>query len=86
MQKKKTFMYCETCGEAHEDISPPQKESYEQGRVEIGKHSSILLPESVAEARAIKGYTTNHARDIEGIYCNYECLSLRLKRLVTSNA
>jgi len=35
MKPKKTFQYCENCNKAWEILSPPSKEAYESGMIQI---------------------------------------------------
>ncbi len=60
MKTKKTFVYCEYCNKAWEDISPPSNDQYESGVIKIQEYSTLLLPKKIAK----KG---GHSKDINGV-------------------
>jgi len=69
----KQITNCEHCGRVIDLASPPLREYYKDGRIDIGKHSSVLLdrPENA----------TSHAASLEGFYCDIECLVAHVKEL-----
>jgi len=78
MKPKKTFQYCENCNKAWEILSPPSKEAYESGMIEIRSgdlgQAIMLLPE--------KPGRTSYAFWFAGIYCNVKCLSDYLNKIL----
>jgi len=74
MKAKKTFVYCEYCGAPHEDISPPTEKQYQNGFIHIGNFSTVLL-------NNLKRKDVSHACNLEGVYCNVNCLASHIKKL-----
>ena len=85
MKPNKTFTYCEFCNASHEEVSPPSKEQYENGMIKIGENSSILLPIAIVKQNRKKRIADSHAKDLEGLYCNYKCLIGKIKKILTVN-
>lgn len=82
MKPTKTFNYCEFCNASHEQVSPPSKEQYESAIITIGEGSSVLLPINIVERNWRKGVADSHATNIQGIYCDYECLIAKIKEIL----
>ena len=75
MKKKKTYKYCEFCDEAYLDVSPPSKDQYEQGLIEV-KGISVLLPEEIS------GRKKTCAMNADGVFCDVECLYQYIKNML----
>ena len=78
MKSKKTFKYCEYCGKAWEDVSPPADEEYESGLIEIntgvdGPIATMLLPEKS------RSDSSSCAIWFNGVFCSVDCLYKFLK-------
>ena len=81
MKPSYRITYCEYCDKVVYPDSPPSKESYENGEIHI-QSGSVLLPKSVVKRRHKEGFTSSHAADIDGIYCDYKCLVNYLKQIL----
>lgn len=75
MKPKKIYLFCEQCNDPIEYISPPNKINYEKGMIFLSESSTMLLPEAIAKRSKHK----NHAVSIEGYYCNFKCLKLKIE-------
>ena len=73
MKDKKIFVYCEYCNKAYEDISPPSKEQYKQGVIQLGEFSSVLL-------NVKRNASSSHSKNLEGIYCDIDCLTKHIEK------
>lgn len=71
MKNKKTFLYCEYCNKAWEDVSPLKKEQYDGGFVRLGDYSYVTL----------NSKKPNYTFVLSGIYCNYRCLTEYIKKV-----
>ena len=71
MKIKRIFKYCEYCDKTWEDVSPPTNEEYQGGLIFINEFSTVLL--NVKEG--------SHSANLEGIYCNFDCLIKHIKKL-----
>lgn len=69
MKEKKTFIYCEYCDTAYEDVSPAREEQYQQGFIIIGKYSHVLLTNQIDKV---------HFVNLQGVYCDINCLVKRI--------
>ena len=69
----KQMTECEHCDRKIDLESPPLQEYYEQGRIDISEHSTILLGRSQD--------ALSHAAFIDGYYCDLDCLISHLKEL-----
>ena len=78
MKNQKIFNYCENCDKEIEDKSPPHNEQYEQGIIHIEKGSTVLLSEEIA-----KCYDNHHSKSITGYYCDFNCLNIHIKTILT---
>lgn len=81
MKKQKIFNYCEHCDDPLEEASPPTKEQYEMGLIQI-RDGIVLLPKKIAKKNKKKGFGESHAIIISGYYCGVDCLEQRIKELV----
>lgn len=63
---------CEGCGQQIDLQSPPLREYYQNGRIDI-KDGMVLL-DRPANAQS-------HATSIEGYYCGLECFAKRIRKL-----
>ena len=82
MKTPKTFTSCEFCDAPHEEVSPPSKEQYESGMINIGDRSSVLLPINAVKRNRQKGIADSHAADLQGLYCDYKCLVGKIKEIL----
>ena len=80
MKPEENYRRCEHCDRMIRSDSPPSKESYAKGQVDISK-GRVLLPPKVVEANHREGYTDSHAASIEGVYCDMHCLMAKLNEL-----
>lgn len=72
---------CDFCGEEYIDESPPPREQYEMGRIEL-RDSTMLLPSGVVNARRRDGRADSHATSLDGQYCNIDCLKANIEAIL----
>ena len=75
---KQTILKCDNCGKQFIDCSPPSEEAYKSGFINMGNHSSMLLPTPITK----KGFGKDYAISLEGEYCNAYCLIKKLNKLI----
>jgi hypothetical protein len=81
MKEPYQVTHCEFCNGHIVLGSPPSKGRYDSGEINIS-NSSILLPDAVVKKNHKKGIADGHASNINGIYCNYECLMKQIKKIL----
>ena len=71
MRKPEAHFYrCQHCDSLLEAGSPPPREAYRNGRIDISSGFFLLdLPRT----------SQSHAASLDGIYCNLECLIAYIK-------
>lgn len=74
MKKEEIYRRCEYCDKLILIESPPTKESYENGQIEI-MSGTILLPKSVSAP-------SHRMESLDGIYCNVECLLFKIHNIL----
>jgi hypothetical protein len=79
MKPIKQITNCEFC-DAPIDIGLTQQ-SYEDGQIHI-LDALILLPKRVVKQNHKDGVTDIHATNLNGYYCNCECLMNRINNIL----
>lgn len=82
MKEKETYERCEYCDALLRVCNPPTEEAYEQGRISVSGNSRVLLSDAIVRRKYQNPDTASHAEDFSGVYCNWNCLTARLKDIL----
>lgn len=74
MKPVRTFVECEHCGTLIETVSPPSERQYQQGLIELGEGSTVLL-----DVKDRPGRSVAHSAPLQGLYCDLECLLEKIR-------
>lgn len=73
--------HCESCNNVIHIESPPPKESYTRGEINI-KDGTILLSDKIVKENHKEGFCDSHSTSLAGYYCNYKCLIAAIKKIL----
>jgi hypothetical protein len=80
-KKVRQITNCEYCDKQIILDGPVHDEYYENGRIDIAD-GMILLSKAIVKKYHKKGFADDHARSIDGYYCNLECFINRIKNIL----
>ena len=82
MKQVESYQPCENCGKHLYAESPPPPRAYERGEIHLCGGSMILLPDEVVKARHVDGVADGHAENVDGHYCDIECLTEHIRTIL----
>ena len=75
MKRAETYLRCENCDAMILEISPPTKEQYKQGLIELGMRGDICSGGSVLlDVKDKPNKSVAHSADLRGAFCDWRCL------------
>jgi hypothetical protein len=82
MKPELKITHCEYCNSIIMLESPPSKNRYNNAEIHIS-NGMILIPDKIVKKRHKKGVGDSHANFLSGYYCQPECLTNKIKELLT---